>query len=149
MKKYALYKSEEESSYSFLLHEEVNSVPLPTDAELIWTVEASSWEIASLKKHEYLGWEPYKPFYNNDEDLKTFLPRDKHDLDNVQLLINIGYPAVSPVLPELFEWIQDMNWPVTQKIALFLVDIGRPILPHIESVLKSNDSEWKYFVCSS
>lgn len=28
---------------------------------LIWTVEASSYNDAQRKKHEYLGWESYKP----------------------------------------------------------------------------------------
>lgn len=34
---------------------------LLADAELIWTVEADSFEEAQTKKHEYLGWEPYQP----------------------------------------------------------------------------------------
>ena len=34
---------------------------LEHDAELIWEVDASSWEEAQAEKHKYLGWEPYRP----------------------------------------------------------------------------------------
>jgi len=34
---------------------------LEDDAKLVWSVEAESWDEAQTKKHEYLGWEPYKP----------------------------------------------------------------------------------------
>lgn len=62
MKKYVLYKSVAESSYSFFEeNDETNMKLLPSDAELTWSVIASSWEEAQAKKHEHLGWEPYKP----------------------------------------------------------------------------------------
>jgi hypothetical protein len=36
--------------------------PIMEDAtELIWTIEANSWDEACVKYHELQGWEPYKP----------------------------------------------------------------------------------------
>jgi hypothetical protein len=34
---------------------------LEADARLIRTFEAETWEDACRQKHEYLGWESYKP----------------------------------------------------------------------------------------
>lgn len=78
-----------------------------------------------MKKHEFLGWEPYKPLIFGVEDLRAFLPRDKHDLDNLQLLKNLGWPAIEPVLPDLLEWVQHMNWPVARSLAPFLAGLGQ------------------------
>jgi hypothetical protein len=39
--------------------------------ELIWTVEADSWEDACTKYHEYQGWEPYVPMRYDDEHLSS------------------------------------------------------------------------------
>ncbi len=41
--------------------------------------------------------------------LLELLPRDKHDVAAVERLAALGYPTVEPVLPELLEWIQDIN----------------------------------------
>ncbi|MEL6822404.1 MAG: DUF5071 domain-containing protein [Calditrichota bacterium] len=143
-RKYELYYSESSSSYSFFsMDERIRS--LEDDAELVWTVKNSLYEIACLKRNEFLEWEPYKPHIKNDEDLKRLLPIGKFELDKAQLMINLGYPAVAPVLEELFEWLQDMNWPVAQKIAPFLVSIGEPLIPHLRKIFADNDAEWKFF----
>lgn len=47
--------------YFFVANTEDACKDLPQNAKLLWTVTASSWEEAQAKKHEYLGWEPYKP----------------------------------------------------------------------------------------
>lgn len=148
--RYLLYDSQSEGSLTFVpaVHMDQASL-LPVDARLIWQVEAKSWEIACMKKHEYLGWEPYKPLIANPEDLRKFIPEHKNDSDNFQLLKNLGYPAIEPVLPELFEWIQDMNWPVAREIAPFLAALGLSVLPHVEKIFAGTDGIWKYWVINS
>ena len=60
-KTYTLYSSESEDSYTFFEeNDKGNFKLLPKDAKLIWKVTATSWFEAQTKKHEYLGWEPYK-----------------------------------------------------------------------------------------
>ncbi len=145
--RYLLFSSESESSYTFTA--EANSLPLPADATLVWQVDADSWEIACMKKHEFLGWEPYKPMIIGDADLLAFLPRHKHDLDNFQLLKNIGYPVIRPILPQLFTWIQDMNWPVAGPVAAFLASLGPVVLTSVSEILNSNDGMWKYWVLTA
>jgi Domain of unknown function (DUF5071) len=145
--RYLLYTSESESSYTFVAEENATVGNLiPGDAVLVWQVDADSWEIACMKKNEFLGWEPYKPMITVDADLLMFLPRHKHDLDNFQLLKNLGYPVIRPVLPQLFAWVQDMNWPVARPIAIFLASLGSAVAECMPEIFDSTDGMWKYWV---
>jgi hypothetical protein len=147
---YVLYQSEEEGSYTFFQEEdEINRGNLAKDAKLIWKTEAKSWEIACMKRNEFLGYEPYIPMVDSPEELKEFLPTDKQDIDNFLLLKNLGYPQIEPVLFELFEWIQDMNWPVAKEIAPYLASLGKSVKPHIERIFATEDGMWKYWTIRS
>lgn len=146
MTTYILFESMSQNSLSF--QPESSSFPLESDAREIWRVDASTWEAACLKRNIHLGWEPYKPQITSEQDLLNFLPIDKHDLDNAQLLINLGFPTVKPVLPRLFEWIQDINWPVAKVILPFLASLGGKCEKEIQTVFQSNDGMWKYWVIS-
>ena len=78
--------------------------------------------------------------------LRSLIPTSKHSIEEAQALVNLGYPAVDPVLSEMFEWIQDYNWPVAKILAPFLSSIGIHCRGQIAFVLRSNDSMWKYWV---
>lgn len=147
MPEYELYHSETESTYTFIV--KGNPVSLESDAVKIWETKAKSWEIACLRKHSFLGWEPYKPMIVDTEDLFAFLPEDKFDLENLQLLMNLGYPKIEPVLEELFAWIQDYNWPVAKKLAPFLSDLGGVCQPYIQKIFHSGDSMWIYWTLTT
>ena len=60
-------------------------------------------------------------------DHSIILPRDKHDTLAVRQLAELGYPIISPVLPELMKWLQDANWPVARPISDLLVKIEKPV----------------------
>src|SRR5688500_18615540 len=57
------------------------------------------------------------PTYVEEFDINSLVPRNKHDRKRAAAAIAAGYPAVAPVLPEMLEWLQDMNWPVAQDLA--------------------------------
>jgi hypothetical protein len=59
--KYELWYSKEEGYSFFPEDNQVARDTLPSDAEFVWATHATSWEEAQTKKHEYLGWEKYKP----------------------------------------------------------------------------------------
>ena len=61
---YELWQSADGSYAFFDANENDVRDRLDDTAKLLWTVEADSWEEAQAKKHEYLGWEPYKPMGN-------------------------------------------------------------------------------------
>ena len=78
-------------------------------------------------------------------DPHTLLPRHKSDSEYARAIVALGYPAVAPVLPELLEWLQDCNWPISGQISTFLASIGEPVVPHIRNVFSGNDGIWKYW----
>ena len=79
-------------------------------------------------------------------NLSALLPRDKFDLERAEAVVEAGYPAVEPLLPELIEWIKDANWPVARVLAPFLAGIGSPLRSHVAQVLQATDDTWKYWV---
>ncbi|MCA9216626.1 MAG: DUF5071 domain-containing protein [Planctomycetales bacterium] len=76
------------------------------------------------------------------------LIRSKFAVDRADRLIEMGYPRVAPYIPNMMEWIQDMNWPVAQKLAPFLASLGQAIVPEIQKVLDGDDMIWKYWCIS-
>jgi len=81
-------------------------------------------------------------------DLREIVPTDKSDVDRAEAAVAAGFPAVEPVLGVLVEWLQDANWPVARVLIPFLQSVGEPLIPHIWSVLRSDDLLWKYWVIS-
>ncbi len=79
-------------------------------------------------------------------DSHPLKPRDKFDTERATAAVAAGYPAVAPVLSDLFEWVQDANWPVARVLAPFLASLGDAVVPEIRRVLKGSDDGWKYVV---
>ncbi|MCM2564608.1 DUF5071 domain-containing protein [Janthinobacterium kumbetense] len=74
------------------------------------------------------------------------LPRDKHDTPNAQALIALSWEEVHPAMPQILEWVQDVNWPVAGVLLPYLAGIGPRLAPYIKTVLAGNDEQWKYYV---
>ena len=79
------------------------------------------------------------------DDLQALIPKGKSDVETARAAVEAGYPKVAPILPQLFVWMQDFNWPVAHVLAPFFVSIGAPILVEIRRVLGTDDGMWKYW----
>ena len=82
------------------------------------------------------------------DELRALLPKHKSDMEHAKAIVARGWPAVAPILPELMEWLQDCNWPVSNIIAPFLASIGMPVVDEVRRILHTNDDIWKYWVLS-
>ena len=80
-----------------------------------------------------------------DEEIKKLIPKSKHDHEAADSAA-AGYPVAAPILPNLLETVQDMNWPVAQTLAPFLATIGEPLAPHIRKIFETDDKIWKAWV---
>ena len=83
------------------------------------------------------------------EALQALLPSSKTQVEKAQALVRRGYPAVASVLPEILEWMQDLNWPVAQVFQPFLACVGKPLAPLIRDALTSSDDIWKYWLVTA
>ena len=74
---------------------------------------------------------------------KSFVPRDKFDLERADMLESLDETALQQIAADLLVWIQDMNWPVAGRVAKALVRVGQPIVPLLLEVLQGADDAWK------
>ena len=80
--------------------------------------------------------------------LKTLIPKDKFDISSIPVLMEISEEDVQPILPELFTWIADMNWPVAKEMIWVLPRFSQSLLPLVKETLQpsENDDMFKYFI---
>ncbi|MFJ6211152.1 DUF5071 domain-containing protein [Lysinibacillus sp. NPDC092081] len=80
------------------------------------------------------------------ESFEELLPRHKHDHDRVEMIKKMDRDKILPLLPNLLEWIQDMNWPVAPSVLELLLTFPEEIVPYVQDVLSSDDDNWKWFI---
>ncbi|PQP80461.1 hypothetical protein C0Q44_27150 [Paenibacillus sp. PCH8] len=79
-------------------------------------------------------------------DIRECLPRDKHDFEAVRKLSEFSDVELKVIIPELMDWLQDGNWPVSRSVEDLLMRFGEDLIPHIRNVFETKDSTWKYLV---
>jgi len=79
------------------------------------------------------------------ENFEDLLPRHKFDNDRVEMIKKMDRDKIVLLLPNLLEWIQDMNWPVAPSVLELLLTFPEEIVPHVQDVLFSDDDNWKWF----
>ncbi|PQP81112.1 DUF5071 domain-containing protein [Paenibacillus sp. PCH8] len=80
--------------------------------------------------------------------IKKMLPKDKADFESVEKLSSLSNNELEEILPELFEWLQDGNWPISGVVENLLLRFGEELIPHIKNVFKTRDPQWEYFMLS-
>lgn len=80
------------------------------------------------------------------ENIQDLIPKDKHDLETAEQLKNYTYDELKEIIPDLLEWLQDINWPVAKPVSDYLKSIHSEITDELLFVLKSDDGAWKYWV---
>ena len=80
------------------------------------------------------------------EKIEDHLPRNKFDNDRVEIIKKMDRDKILPLLPNLLEWIQDMNWPVATSVLELLLTFPEEIVVHVQDVLSSDDDNWKWFI---
>ncbi len=68
-----------------------------------------------------------------------------------QVIIKRGYPKIDNVIPELFVWLQDINWPGSYEIYKFLCSLPKEaILKYFENTVNmaciDHDEGWLYYL---
>lgn len=78
--------------------------------------------------------------------ITDLIPKDKGDTETAEQLKNYSFEDIEPIIPDLLEWLQDMNWPVARPISEYLVSVADKITSHILAVLQDDDELWKYWM---
>jgi len=81
-------------------------------------------------------------------DLKHLIPKNKFDEETAKKLKDHSYEELKQIIPQLLEWIQDMNWPVASIVADYLISISKKIQKEILDIITGSDIMWKYWCIS-
>ncbi|WKL02965.1 DUF5071 domain-containing protein [Paenibacillus amylolyticus] len=79
-------------------------------------------------------------------DIRECLPHDKFDYEAVRKLSEFSDVEIKVIIPELMEWLQDGNWPISKPVEDLLLRLGEDLIPHIKDVLQTQDQQWEYFI---
>ncbi len=74
------------------------------------------------------------------------LPKNKFDVECAEEIVANEWSEVSHLMPDLFEWTQDPNWPVAQILYPFFVKHSIEVIEEVRKVLQSKDDIWKSFL---
>jgi hypothetical protein len=78
-------------------------------------------------------------------NVKDLIPKDKLDIKTAERLKQYSYEEIKSIIPDLLEWIQDMNWPVARTVAEYLTSISENLTTEILEILDGKDEMWKYW----
>lgn len=79
-------------------------------------------------------------------NIKNLIPKDKFDIEGAEKLKQYSFEEIKPIIPELLEWLQDLNWPVSKSVAETLIPFSENIALEILQILKGEDEIWKYWI---
>lgn len=76
-------------------------------------------------------------------DPASLLPQDKFDLAAAERIAAASAAALIPLLPQLLEWLQDPDWPLTAPLAAALRPHQSLLDEAAAAVLRGDDGAWK------
>ncbi|MBF4516200.1 DUF5071 domain-containing protein [Flavobacterium sp. ANB] len=79
-------------------------------------------------------------------NVKILIPKDKFDFETVEKLKTYSFDEIKPIIPDLLEWLQDGNWPISKPIAELLAPHVEKFSPEILKILIGQDEMWKYWI---
>lgn len=76
------------------------------------------------------------------------LPKNTSDISTIDQLMNMTDEEIYPIIPNLLEWIQDINWIVAPYIVTIILKHQKISEQFIVKLLlqNQNDDIWKYWV---
>ncbi|AZN41649.1 DUF5071 domain-containing protein [Paenibacillus albus] len=78
--------------------------------------------------------------------IRDLVPTYKFDYEVLGKLrkLDLNKIDINPIIPELFEWIQNINWPIAPDLCKILATFrANDIIPQIKLVLNSGDDCWQ------
>lgn len=82
------------------------------------------------------------------EYLRNLIPKDKFDTSSFGQLMALSGEDADVIIPDILEWIQDMNWPVAPYMIKVLAKHRNVTEKHLPVLLKPEqmDAEWKLHI---
>lgn len=116
-------------------------------------VKQNSDSYVEIMENVDIMW-PYKLVFGATEEIvkvrkyieSNLIPNDKFDYEAIERLKSAAIEEIKPILPDLFEWVADPNWPVAEPLAEVLASLGNEIIPYIKYYLPASEPTLKYSI---
>ncbi|MCX8534542.1 DUF5071 domain-containing protein [Chryseobacterium luquanense] len=79
-------------------------------------------------------------------NLQDLVPKEKGNDSNIRKLKKLSFEEIQPIIPDLLEWLQDINWPILNDVADVLEPFSDKLTPYLMEIFKTNDGMWKYWI---
>lgn len=74
------------------------------------------------------------------------LPKDKHDHEAIERLHKFPIQELLPLLPELLEWVADINWPIARDAIDLVLTVPEHIVEPIRKISGRQTTDGKIIV---
>jgi hypothetical protein len=82
-------------------------------------------------------------------NIRELILSHKDDQKVIEGLKKLSFEEIKPIIPDLLEWLQDINWPIAGPVAEILMPFSDNIVPDIIKILKTNDGLWKLWTLTT
>ena len=79
----------------------------------------------------------------------SIVPSHKFDFEACDRLFKASNNDIKKHLPELLEWLQDMNWPVARLVLKRIKVMNKDLAQPIKNILNGGDGIWKYYIITN
>ncbi len=81
-------------------------------------------------------------------EMNSLLPKNSSDISTINHLMKLTDEEIYPIIPNLLEWIQDINWIVAPYIVSVILKHQKISEQFIAKLLSKfqNDDIWKYWI---
>jgi hypothetical protein len=81
-------------------------------------------------------------------NVRELIPKDKFDVSHITDLMEINETDIQPILPDLLQWIEDINWPVASDMVRVLARFPDSVTPLLHTLLdiSAKDTIAKYWI---
>lgn len=79
-------------------------------------------------------------------DKSLYIPVSKHDFETLERIKITNPNNIQEVLPQIFEWIEDINWPISPELVKVLASFGDMIIPFVIDFIRNPDGLREYSI---
>jgi hypothetical protein len=75
-----------------------------------------------------------------------FIPVSKDDFETVERIKITDPKNIQEVLQQIFEWIEDINWPIARELVKVLAGFDEMIIPFVIDLIRNPDGLREYSI---
>ncbi|MBJ6361861.1 DUF5071 domain-containing protein [Paenibacillus sp. GCM10012307] len=74
--------------------------------------------------------------------MDEFIPSNKMDYYTIEKLRKLPYNEIEPIINQLLEWVEDINWPIAKEICQILIPLDLKLVPSLKKIVGGKDEVW-------